>query len=474
MKNLLAKVDLKKIWMSIFVLFFISVPINLFVDGMTNALLFVGIIILFSYKVEIPKFPIVIFCIALALRVVVVLTVPTPAVSDFEMLLDASQRMIAGDYSYLDKPYFQLWSYQLGFVFFQSLLLRIWNNILILKFMNCLLGAGTVVLVYLISKEFVSKKAAQVVSLIYCGIPFTISYVTILSNQFMSSFLIFLGIYILVSKRIKWHSHIRYLIFAFLLVLANIMRPESVIPLLSAAIFLILTLEKNNIKENLINIAILVVVYFAFSTLADKLFVITGISPNGLTNNDPLWKFVLGFNHETGGSYADADLPYLNNEAAAIELIKSRVFVPLDKLKDLFEHKIKTFWYGSSVGWSFDTFLRSGLTVFGTTFRITDDVKNANAMTSCTMLIMYVLIVLGVVKYIRKKNYNKDILLILNQVFVTFGVYLLIEVQTRYIYHVQICVIILASLGVCEIYNLLKRLKFAKEKLNSENKLGEG
>ena len=41
--------------------------------------------------------------------------------------------------------------------------------------------------------------------------------------------------------------------------------------------------------------------------LADLLTVVSGLNNQGLSNGNPLWKFVLGFNHETGGIYDAAD-----------------------------------------------------------------------------------------------------------------------------------------------------------------------
>ncbi len=463
MKGILKQIDLKRVWMFVFLLFFISVPLNLLSEGLGGALIFMAVALFIIHKFDIPKFALAIFAFSFVIRLVMVLLVPTPAESDFGVLLDASQKMISGDYSYLDKSYFQLWAYQLGYVFFQSIFLRIWNNMLILKILNCILGAGTTVLIYLISKEFVSKKAAQAVALIYCCLPFTIAYTTILTNQFSSSFLIYLGIYILIAKKLKMHSHIRYLIFAVLLVFADVLRPESIIPLFSAVIFLVLTIKKDNIKENLINLVILLATYFVLSSIINKLFIITGISPNGLTNNDPMWKFVLGFNHETGGSYCDADSPYLNNRDAAIELVKSRIFVPVMDLIDLFSAKIEKFWIGTSIGWSFSAFYSNGLTIFGKTFRVVDDVQAANAINSWIIIMVYLLIIIGVARYIRNKNYDSKILLILNQVFVTFGVYLLIEVQPRYIYYVQISTLILAAFGISEISKMVKKLRASDE-----------
>ncbi len=471
--NFLKKFDINKAWIGIFLLFFLTVPVFLTDNPVMLSIVFLGILGIAVYKFNIPKYSLFIFLVAFILRFVIILTIPTPAVSDFGVLLDASRGMINGDYSFLEKSYFQLWSYQISFVFVQSLLLRIWDNIIILKLFNCLLGSGTVLLVYLIAKEFVDDKASRMVSLIYCCLPFPLFYVTILSNQFWASFFIYLGIYLLIAKRIKFNEHIKYLLFAVLLVIANIMRPESSIPLLAVSLYLILTLNRSNFKKNIINIGILVGTYFVLSSLISKLFVITGVAPDGLSNNDPLWKFVLGFNHETGGSYSNDDLPYLNNSEAAIELIKSRIFVPVGQLAQLFKAKIITFWKVSSLGWVFNFCMNTGLTVFGVNLCISDDVPRLEAMTEWIMIFMYLLLIIGVVKYIKNKGYNNKIIILINQVFVTYGVYLLIEVQPRYSYHVQVTVLMLAALGVSSVHSFVKKRK-CNDKVSSEESDSDG
>ena len=456
MKRISPRFNLKTAWVCLFSLFFLCIPLSLLRLEFCFAALFV--VTLFALcKFEVKRFSVLLFSLALILRIIVVLAVPTPPESDFAVLFDASQQIIAGDRSYLETSYFQLWAYQLGFAYFQSIFLRIWNSVLILKLLNCLLGAATTVLVYLIAREFVSKKASQAAGLIYCCLPFTLCYVTILSNQFIASFLIYLGIYILISKRLHIHTHLRYLLYAILLALANVMRPESIIPLFSACIYLVLTLKKATLKQSAINLIILLAVYFGLTKLIGYLFVISGISPLGLTNNDPLWKFVLGFNHETGGKYTDKDSLYLQNESA-LELIRSRIFVPLPQLISLFVRKIQTFWCGSGIEWSFIPFYNSGLTILGKTFALPGKVAFLNSVSRWIMIFLYGFILLGIASYLRNKNRNSSLLLIITQVFVTFGVYLLIEVQPRYFYHIQISVVILAALGIQTINRGSKKL----------------
>ena len=154
-----------------------------------------------------------------------------------------------------------------------------------------------------------------------------------------------------------------------------------------------------------------------------------------------------------------ADSKYMGDSAASLEIIKERLMMSVLEWLELFKDKISVFWSYSPLYWSFEYCLKSGLTLFGRTFRIIDDYEILVGMNKWLALIAYLLVVFGVYKYIKSKEYDRRIILIINQVFVTFGVYLLIEVQQRYVYSVQISVFILAALGIYEISKLIEKLR---------------
>ena len=345
----------------------------------------------------------------------------------------------------------------MGFVLFQSALLRIWNSVNFLKLVNCLFCAGNTLLIYLIAKEFVTQKSAKIVAGIYCFFPFSVFYVTILSNQFASSFFSYLGLYILIAKY-KNNEYIKYLIVAGLLVISNVLRPEGIIPLVSILLYLLLSIRKENYKHKFLSLFILISSYFVLKMAVGKLFAMANIAPFGLSNNDPLWKFVMGFDHRSQGSYYEAGNFYSSN-GEALSLIQDRVLQPIHKLLYLFTNKIHKFWDGSAINWIFNPLKESGTYVLGVNFPINNLSKFTGDYSSGISITMYILLLIGLVTYIKKGCCSNKILMIFSQVFVTFGVYLLIEVQPRYIYHVQLSVFILAALGIDTVENLLKDSK---------------
>ncbi len=434
------------LWCYVLLPFFIMLPLGYMISPWIFGALYLGVCVFLTYRTGISHATSFLFLVAFFSRLVVVLMVQTPPESDFDVLYQASLGVCNGDRSFVDAGYFLRWPYQSGFVYFQSLLLEIWNSLFFLKLVNCFTAAATVVLVYWIAREFCSDRAALLGAVLYSFLPYPLFYVTVLTNQFMASFLLYLGLYLLIRKKSRLCSHIRYLIFGVLLGVANILRPESIIPLTAVGLYLLVSMRRSNFRENLLNLGILFGTYLLLSRGASFLFSATGLSPQGLSNNDPLWKFVLGFNHESGGRYATADEPFLGNRAMELELIRQRILVPLPKLLKLMKAKIVCFWGEYPLSWTFNYAMETGISVFGRIISVADDVGRLHLFTKCVMIAMYACGGLGTILYMRKKDRALKLLPVFNQAFVTFGVYLLIEVQSRYSYYVIPFIFILAAL----------------------------
>ena len=435
------------LWSYGLLLFFMVLPLGYIVSPWIGGVLFLGCCVFLAYRIKIPHATAFLFLGAFLSRLVIVMLIQTPPESDFDVLYQASQGVCAGDRSFLDTGYFLRWPYQSGFVYFQSLLLEIWNSMFFLKLVNCLTAAVTVVLLYWIAREFCNERAAMLGAMLYSFLPYPMFYVTVLTNQFMASLLLYLGVYLLIRKNAKIGITLRYLIFGLLLGLANILRPESIIPLAAVGLYLILSVRRSNFREKLLQLGILLGTYFLFSRGVSFLFSVTGLSPQGLSNNDPLWKFVLGLNHESGGRYATADEPFLGNRAMELELIRQRIFAPLPELLKLMKSKVLSFWGEYPLTWTFHYAMESGISLFGRTLSVAKDVGKLHLFTKCVMMAVYVCGGLGTIMYMQKKDRALKLLPIFHQVLVTFGVYLLIEVQPRYSYYVMPFVFILAALS---------------------------
>ena len=447
-------------WVYAFLIIFSIIPIMKIPITLIITIIYILLLIFIFTKTNIKKFPLLLFIISLIIRVLVCLFVDTIPFSDFAVLLNASRNINIGDYSFNNEPYFYNWAYQIGFVFYQSLLLKIINDIMFLKIANCFITSTICILVYLIAKEFMKEKYARIVSIFYATMIFPATYVTVLTNQHLSALLIYLGLFFLITKSLDISESKKYLIAGVLLSFGNIIRPEGIITILSIILYLLMVLNKKNIKQTIKNILILITSYYAIFFICSKIFIISGIGPYGLSNNAPYWKFVLGFNHETNGSYSDNDTYVIGNKEAGYKLIKERINVKPTKMLKLFAHKSNTFWNQSTLYWSFNNLYDNKITIFNKEIKVINIVVKLNELNDNFLHIMYILLVIGVYKYIKQKKWNTKILILINQVFVTLGVYLLIEVQARYAYFIQITTVILMGLGIeylCNIFNKYKK-----------------
>ena len=160
------------------------------------AAIILAVVILFRGKI--PHFSVLLFLFAFAVRLTACWFYNTVVpVSDFKTMFEAAQHTIRGDFTYNQDVYFSTWAYQTGFVLFEAMFLKLYNSIWTLKIVNCLIGAGTAVLVYKISQIlWEDENVAQIVSLVYSVFAL---HAAVLTNSHACAFFSFLGIYLLLK-----------------------------------------------------------------------------------------------------------------------------------------------------------------------------------------------------------------------------------------------------------------------------------
>lgn len=397
--------------------------------------LIIGLIAI--YKKAIPNFTYWIFFISLTIRLFIIAVIKTTPTSDFQLLYGAAQQAAQGNFEFGKEGYFAMWAYQTGFVLFEAVILKFFDSIWALKFVNCLLGAGITVLIYktvlLLWKD---EKAAQLISIIYAFFPFHVIHITVLTNSHVSAFFFYLGLYLLL-KHIENRKANWFIIVAICLAIGNIMRPEGIIFITTIIVFYLFKIcanfSKESIRKFLKQLLVILVVYLAVLNIADASIRISGINSNGLKNNNPLWKFVLGTNYVTEGQYSEEDLVLILDKQKEYDIIKERISSKID-LIDLMVKKITHFWWDPAFYWSYST---------ESLGKLKETVETINASLFWGMLM------LSIFSTVRlKKAENMEALLFPIIIFITFMVYLLIEVQARYVYLVQIAVFIYGGYGI--------------------------
>lgn len=439
------KKQAKTFWV-ITILFSLLISITSFCNIIP--IIIVGVILYLFSKKEIKNFPLYLLIFSFIIRLLTILFIDVIPVSDFKTLLLASQNILDGDYLFNNTSYFYNWAYQIGFVFVQSLFLRIVNSVLFLKIVNCIITSLICIVIYLISKEFSNKKCAQSISFLYSIFIFPLTFTQVLTNQHLSALLIYFGLYILIKKNTILKEYYRYILSGVLISLGNIIRPEGIITIFSVFLFCLLTLNKKNLKKQISNFMLLILSYVLIFNIFSFGLKISGIAPNGLTNNAPQWKFVLGFNFDTNGSYSDDDEWTITDKKAGYNLVINRIKDNITNIPKLFIKKSIIFWTDNSLNW--------GIPV--------DENNNYIELYNFNNSYFFVILLLAIIGIINvfKFRENKNILLITNQITITFMVYLLIEVQSRYVYFAQISIFILASIGVKALLNNKMYLNDAK------------
>ncbi len=373
------------------------------------------------------------------LRLIVVLTINTPPTSDFKTMLEASFELLKGTTEYQTMPYFLTWAYQMGHVIYQALLLSIIDNITFLKIVNALITTATIGLLYKIGEYLTNKKVSLIISFIYSIFLFPLFLNTVLTNQFLPMLLILISLYILIKNK-KEHI-LPFIIIGILLAFSNMLRSEGIVILAGITLYMlyrIITSSKK--KKKVIGTILIIMIYFITNTLASYTLQKTNISPNGLENKNPAWKFITGLNTETRGKYSSEDAEkYAFYPKKAEQELEQRIKEDWTNYPVLFIKKIKILWLNSDLTWTFPD-------------KTEEELLPLNSINSLFIYFFLLFALLSIITII-KKTYKKEQILIYSILLFYFGAYLLIEVMPRYAYPLQILEALLAMITLEYILN---------------------
>ncbi len=405
------------------------------------------ILIFYLGSKNISKFPLILFGLMFLIRLLIVCTINTPVISDFSVILNAAKNLLIGLNTLNTETYFYTYAYQTGPVLYTYALLKICNSVLFLKIINCLFSSLNCVLIYYLSKKFSSPKSAQIISLLYGLLSFPLFFNTVLSNQIPGSTFFYLALLLLLNN---FHSLKNYILSALLLSVGNLIRCEGIIFICALiGLYLIYLISKKTSKKMHIGMFLLVIIYFLLNSLFSFTIKASGLNHEGLSNNYSNWKFILGLNQNTCGSYNEEDLIYMvDNETSKKEIINRLTILNPKTLTDLIVCKAGINWGGGNVSWTFANLPPKNYHILGLTFSNIGLEKTLNSLNKLIYYTAFILMLIGLVKYYKNKETNLNVLLFVNILAINFIVYSLIEVQPRYIYLLQISIFILASLGI--------------------------
>ena len=427
--------------------------------------LIVGLLALGAYKFNPPKFGVILFTVAFLLRILVVVFIEPPIISDYAVIYDTAREILNGNLNAASSQYMLTWGYQMGYTLFITMLLAIIDNVLFVKIINCLFTALIVLFIYLIVKELTNPKVARVLSVIYMVFPFPLLFNTILSNMHIASFMFLLAIYILISQKTKDMNRIlKFILIGGCLAVGNIIRPEAIVFNFAILIYLFLTAKKGQFKNAIVSFLIMFITYSVFTYSASFVAMKSGVSPSGFENKAPLWKFAVGFNLETKGSYNDklAKEFFEVDEQRQKEITYENVFGSLYQVPALFLHKAQNFWLGSDLHWVTDYMEDKNLNLSGIKIPLNIFTTIWDSLNKLIIYLIFILTFISIV--VKRHKIDNRQLLILLVLLTYFGVYILIECTPKYAYTAHIFLFLMSSYALEYILPKLQALKNTKLK----------
>lgn len=397
--------------------------------------------------------------LSIILRLIWIFMVNTEPVSDFSLQNYAANLILEGQYSVLKGiDYFNVWVYQLGFSVYCSFLFFIFgSNILVVKILNVILSSGIAVLVYFIASKIFSEKAARIASFLYAIYIQSIIFNSLLTNQIVSAFFIYLGILLIVYKNV-W---VYYLFSGISIAIGHIMRPEGSFALyiIAAVIVLYHVLDMPKKKgmfgksrgltsSDLIWVLSKIGVFILAFNLVIQLFSYSlkamDITDYSFGNRNVYWKFVLGLNPSTNGGYSNEDVKILNEYPVGEELYRAEKDVIRERLSNrpelikLMIRKFNIMWThnDSTIG-----FISPG------TKLTTKQMNYIVGLEKIQYAVLLLLVCLTTFIAIKSKEDDMNLLILMMLISANFAVYLFVEIQTRYRYFIMPAFFVLS--GYC-------------------------
>ena len=408
-------------------------------------------------------FSLAVFVLRFAIALAVILVFGAVPMQDFQTMYDAACQMAQGGGDYLRTDYFYNWAYQTGFTAYESLVIRLFGEGLFpLQLCNALWMAGTGCLVYAIARRLLSPSAAMTVSLLYALYPAPYFLAAVLTNQHIAAFFYYLGFWMLVRR--DELSPLWAVGAGLCLAVGNVMRPLGavvVLALLCWTLVRMLRFRGHGVLRLGAPFLAAGVAYFISTELFDWLVRATGLNPEGLANNLPLWKFVLGFNLESGGAWNQADYNayYLLPRGQASQAMEAVVGQRLSSLGlggflQLFWKKSQTMWGSLEyLYWGFGHLNGEAQLLGGLT--LSQCLNALNYWDKGVFLLAFALGGTALASWLVK-GCGEGLRLPVMLAFLVcgyYGVHLLIEVQARYRYFLMPAVFLLAGAGLEQLWS---------------------
>lgn len=413
-----------------------------------------GLALCLRYLRPFRGFALTLFLVRFTLALCFILWLGSEPVQDFATMHTAAEQLAAGSHEYLDNIYFFNWAYQSAFVAYEALVITLFGpSLLPLQLLNALWLAGTNVLVYQMARHFLPEKAAMTAGVFYCVYPAPLFLAGVLTNQHLSVFLLYSALYVLLCRDV---TPLRALSAGALMALGNAMRPIGVIVMLASVLWLLIRAMHRADLRSALHGAYVAASYFMVGAALSGLIVASGINPEGLSNNQPMWKFVVGLNQDSNGSWNRDDyetylsLPTDEAHQAMTQAVQKRLSVGPAKLAGLAWRKSAVMWAGNEdLYWGFGHLDPDAPAVAGLSWNSLQLLLGS--LDKGIYLLAFALALAGLILRLREKERCGHSLPLVLLLCGYYAVHLIVEVQSRYRYFLMPCVFILAASALARL-----------------------
>lgn len=411
----------------------------------------------------------VILCIAFLVlniaMITILFTFNTVPVSDYKILWDMSQKMANGEFAianYSHTSYEYIYNWQLGIVFCESLLIKLFGpHFIILKWVSLIVINLTAISTYALAKTITSKNIAVVSYVLFCFFYPIFGSCGQFSNSHLATLLLVISFFLIYKKK--------YYCVAMAGAIAGamtIIRPIGIILLIAIACHeIFFSLSTGKLKKPAARLVLFLSFYFFVTSLANHFFIHMGYADGPVTTAKiPYFKFHKGL---TG--YDNLDFNVANNDLEKFnewekrEVISSIRNQPIDVAKFVVR-KMGAF-YG----------------IYDAKFKMTYN-KNPEIWQQYPIKALYsigwgqyffllIMAFFGIKAYNRKNGADICIFFFLGYM----TVYFFIEAFSAYRYEAYPLLIIFAAQGIIGIYGkhrvtdeLLTRINALKQELQEE------
>lgn len=305
-----------------------------------------------------------------------------------------------------------IWSAHMPFVIYQSMLLRITENAVVLRIANAAFSWGSCFFTAKAAQCFGGERAERAALAFMALNPVIIFFIPVLTNQHVSQFFLMLAVWVYFGN-LK-NLHIKAMLTGLCLGMGQLMRPDMLPVIIAAGVCAIYSsLRYGNAAKKLTEFAAVLFIFMSVIIASNSFLTSAHVVHRNIWQGNIGYKIMVGLNRSTNGGWSASDSRLEGNTEAINVLIKERLKNPLSLVPML---------YGKSV-------YQCGSYVY--TWSFNDNMRIAqNIMRRGGSALM--IIVCAVAAWKMACMRKKEMYLLYTVIAVYMIVYAIIEVQARY------------------------------------------